>query len=142
MGIALALELCWYIRKDTKITAKSIIGKDEIIKSKGGQQFKLDKGGMLREFIQLQWTRIILQIISTNNQHNLLKQNNKRGHYTQRGKLLGADAKGNRFLRSIYGVFFKMRVPCLSQIKTINDKQLIIKMLKMGQDQQKTMQKM
>ena len=106
--------------KDTKITAKSIIGKDEIIKSKGGQQFKLDKGGMLREFDPTaRGGQGAFKGGPIQNQQNLLKQLAQEGSLGERGKLLGADAKGNRFLRSVGGVL--KRVPFLSQIFAIND---------------------
>ena len=105
--------------KDTKITAKSIIGKDEIIKSKSGQQFKLDKGGMLREFDPTARGGQGAFKPTLQNQQNLLKKLAEEGSLGERGKLLGADAKGNRFLRSVGGVL--KRVPFLSQLFAIND---------------------
>ena len=48
-----------------------------------------------------------------------MKQLAQEGSLGERGKLLGADAKGNRFLRSVGGVL--KRVPFLSQIFAIND---------------------
>ena len=106
--------------KDTKISAKSIIGKDEIIKSKGGQQFKLDKGGMLREFDPTaKGGQGAFKGGPVRNQQDLLKELAKEGSLGERGKLLGADVKGNRFLRSVGGVL--KRIPFLSQLFAIND---------------------
>ena len=100
--------------RDTKLTAKGLIGKDEIIKS-GDKRFKLDPKGMLREIDKEgKFTKAPVQ-----NQQKLLQSLAKEGSLGERGKLLGADAKGNKFLRSITGVL--KRVPFLSQIFAIGD---------------------
>lgn len=101
--------------KDTKLSAKGLIGKGEIVTSKGGQQFKLDKGGMLRE-IDKSGT---FKGGPVRNQQDLLKSLAKEGSLGERGKLLGTDVKGNKFLRSVTGVL--KRIPFLSQLFAIND---------------------
>ena len=101
--------------KDTKLTAKGLVGKDEIITSRTGQRFKLDPKGMLREIDKSgKFTGPPVK-----NQEKLLQSLAKEGSLGERGKLLGADAKGNKFLRSITGVL--KRVPFLSQIFAIGD---------------------
>ena len=101
--------------RDTKLSAKGLVGKDEIITSKSGQRFKLDAGGALRE-IDKSGT---FKGGPVRNQQDLLKELSKEGSLGERGKLLGSDVKGNRFLRSVTGVL--KRIPFLSQIFAIND---------------------
>tara|TARA_B100001989_G_C24530025_1_gene461075 strand:- start:46 stop:1914 length:1869 start_codon:yes stop_codon:yes gene_type:complete len=102
--------------KDTKLSAKQIgIKQDELIKSKSGQTFKLTKGGDLRQFDTAKGKFVGGAV----NQQDLLKKLADEGSLGERGKLLGADAKGNRFLRSVGGVL--KRVPFLSQLFAIND---------------------
>ena len=101
--------------RDTKLTAKGLVGKDEIITSRSGQRFKLDPKGMLREINKEgKFTKAPVQ-----NQEKLLQSLAKEGSLGERGKLLGADAKGGKFLRSVTGVL--KRVPFLSQIFAIGD---------------------